>query len=141
MKVVLCNGDSLGMPRENVKFESTWYYKLSNELLHSGFYFVNNFKRANTTNFLNHGDALEYYSPNIVIVQLGIVDCAPRVYKTNGILLKVVNKLPNRYQKLFWAISKKFRKRSLKRADVNINAFEDNLVDFLNRCAGLKNVL
>ena len=31
MKIVLCNGDSTGMPRENVSFENTWFFKISND--------------------------------------------------------------------------------------------------------------
>ena len=59
MKIVLCNGDSLGMPRENVLFEDTWFFRLSNSLPKEKFYFINNFRRANTTNALVSKDFLD----------------------------------------------------------------------------------
>lgn len=137
MKTVLCNGDSLGMPRDNVKFESTWFYKLSNKLSKDHFYFVNNFKRANTTNSLYSRDSLENYSPKIVIVQLGIVDCAPRLYNSNSMLIKIVNRLPFILKNIFWKFSKLVKQRSIKNADVNIYCFEENLNNFLTRCQNI----
>ncbi len=134
MKIVLCNGDSLGMPRENVRFKDTWYFNLSNSFSQNEFYFINNFKRANTTNSLVNRDALENYNPNIIILQLGIVDCAPRLYKTNSLLVKIVNRSPLFIKKNFWKVSKKIKKRSILNADVNLKKFEKNITNFLDRC-------
>lgn len=134
MKIVLCNGDSLGMPRENVRFKYTWYFKLSNSFSPNEYYFINNFKRANTTNSLVSRDSLENYSPNIIILQLGIVDCAPRLYQSNSLIIKIVNRAPLYIKKYFWKVSKKIKKRSILNADVDLKKFENNITNFLDRC-------
>lgn len=134
MKIVLCNGDSLGMPRENVRFKDTWYFNLSNSFSRNEYYFINNFKRANTTNSLVNWDSLENYNPNIVVLQLGIVDCAPRLYKSNSLFIKIVNRAPLFIKKNFWKVSKKIKKRSILNADVNLKKFENNIINFLDRC-------
>ncbi|MDP5028535.1 MAG: hypothetical protein NWQ14_09955 [Flavobacterium sp.] len=134
MKIVLCNGDSLGMPRESVLFEDTWFFKLSNNLPKEKFYCINNFRRANTTNALASKDFLENYNPNIIIVQLGIVDCAPRIYNTNSIIIKIINRLPIFFKDFFWLISKKYKKRSQENAEVTLYKFKKNIEDFVERC-------
>lgn len=133
MKVILFNGDSLGMPREGIAFDQTYYYLLSQ--IYSGqAHLVSNFRRAATTSLLNSKDSLEIYQPNIVILQLGIVDCAPRFYKTNSYLLKVVNRLPEIVKTIFWKTTKVIKKRSIKNADVSLSSFEFNLRSYLVRC-------
>lgn len=134
MKIVLCNGDSLGMPRENVLFEDTWFFRLSNSLPKEKFCFINNFRRANTTNALASKDFLENYNPNIVIIQLGIVDCAPRIYNTNSLLIKIINRLPTYFKDFFWFISKKYKKRSQENAEVSLHKFKENIENFVQRC-------
>lgn len=133
MKIVLCNGDSLGMPRENVSFQDSWYFKLANDNAHKNYFFVNNFRRAFNTSELSSKDFLENYQPNIVILQVGIVDCAPRLYKTNSLLVKIINRLPF-INKVFWKLSKRFKKRNLANADVPLDIFRKNIFDYLTRC-------
>lgn len=133
MKIVLCNGDSLGMPRENVSFQNSWYFKLANYNFTKNYLFVNNFRRAFSTSELSSKDFLENYLPNIVILQVGIVDCAPRLYKTNTVLIKIINRIPY-VSTIFWQLSKRFKKRSLANADVSLELFRNNIIDYLIRC-------
>ncbi|MES2131541.1 MAG: SGNH/GDSL hydrolase family protein [Bacteroidota bacterium] len=80
-KKILIISDSLGLPRESgedlVPFESTW---------------VNLLKKNYDTHQVSMGGATIYqlyeqikynalFNPDIVIVQCGIVDCAPRAFK------------------------------------------------------------
>ncbi len=132
--MVLCNGDSLGLPRENVTFSNTWFFKLANSELASKFYFVNNFKRSLTSKDLYSKDFLENYQPSIVILQVGIVDCAPRLYKTNSLLVKIINRSPSLIKNTFWVLSKKYKKRSSVNADVYLNEFGENISSYLKRC-------
>lgn len=134
MKIVLCNGDSLGMPRESILFKDTWFFKLSNNLSKESFYFINNFRRANTSDGLASKDFLENYNPNIVIVQLGIVDCAPRLYNSNSTFIKVINRSPTHFKNFFWHVSKKVKKRSYKNAEVTFDRFRQNIKNFIERC-------
>lgn len=131
-KLVLCVGDSLGMPRSDVSFFDTWYYKLSSTK--NEYYFVNNFRRALTTNELISPDFLENYRPSIVILQVGIVDCAPRIFKKDSLIPKIVNRLPAFIKNLFWITLKRYKKRTPKNSDVSLEDFSLNLNNYLKRC-------
>lgn len=133
MQKVLCIADSLGLPRESVPYDDTWIstVKKSRQNLD----FITIFKRALTSDSLKDGNEfLIYYYPNIVILQIGIVDCAPRYIKTNSILNKLVLRLPAKAQTLFWMIYKKIFKRSIKKVDVPIGRFETNLRYYCELC-------
>lgn len=137
MKIVLCNGDSLGMPRENVSFQNSWYFKLAKDNTHKNYFFVNNFRRAFNTSELLSKDFLENYDPSIVILQVGIVDCAPRLYKNKSILIKIINRLPLT-SKAFWWVSKRVKKRSIDNADISLELFRKNMINYLTRCEETK---
>lgn len=131
-KVVLCVGDSLGLPRRGVTFQSTWLYKIS--LQFQDYLFINNFAREFTSEGLNSEDSLEMYLPSVVIVQVGIVDCAPRFHHRDSLLFKLVNSTPNSFKALFWRIFKKIRTRRIKYAFVDPIRFRFNLENYLLRC-------
>ena len=81
------------MPRPGVDYEDTWVYKLIEAL--PEFEFIDKTKRASTSerlvteggdNINPYGaDLLEHYMPDIVVMQIGIVDCAPRYIKRGGL--------------------------------------------------------
>lgn len=131
-KIILCNGDSLGMPREDVSFRNTWYYLLLENK--NEYYCVNNFRRGFNTNELSDRDFLENYEPDIVILQVGIVDCAPRYLRTHSIFTKLANRLPASLSKIFWIIVKKTLKRTTKKCDVPLSEFQKNITNYLNKC-------
>ena len=81
---ILCIGDSLTLPRNGVNYEDTWFYLIKQNFLN--FEFISSFKRAITSNILNEHDSLELYSPDYAIIQLGIVDCAPRLIKEASLI-------------------------------------------------------
>lgn len=105
---ILCIGDSLGLPREECPYESTWFYRLKEEFVKHEF--IDFFDRG-----LVIKDALarfdtyyQYYKPEIVIIQTGVVDCAPRYINERKSSVKVIIRL---FQKLgcesiFWKIVK-----------------------------------
>ena len=88
---VLCIGDSLALPGHLNRYEDTWFYKIKME--YPEYDFISYFKRQLTTDVLTTmgggeggvdkwpkgADCLEAYAPEVVIVQLGIVDCDPRL--------------------------------------------------------------
>lgn len=98
MNRIVVLGDSLAMPRYEVPLEKTYPYLLSKELKDSEVIVRN--KRANTSKNQvreqNILDDIVFLKPNIVIIHLGIVDCAPRLFnqKEQWILskLKWINK-------------------------------------------------
>lgn len=90
MRVLLIT-DSLGLPRtspEKVEYEGTWCFLLSER------YDVNQFSYGGGTveELLSQVSYFKMYSPDIVIVQSGIVDCAPRA------LTKCENHIWNKYK-------------------------------------------
>ena len=103
---VLILTDSLGLPRtspENLAYEDTWCYSLKDkydvlQISIGGGVIGEIYKQC------------QYYKgfkPDIVIIQMGIVDCAPRILgKTENLLLnsnpvtrKILSKILPRYGK------------------------------------------
>jgi len=136
-KKILCIGDSLALPRPNVPYEDTWIYLLKNQF--PNFDYITLFRRGITTNILvgaDGNDWLEYYMPNIVIMQLGIVDCAPRLIK-EGLERKIVGKLPHSIADKYINFLKTYRKRNPNNVYVSIQRFKENLRDYSHRCRNI----
>lgn len=134
-KRILCAGDSLTLPRNGIPYESTWVCLLQQLL--SDYSIINRSQRAMTTANINgstQGDFLEFYNPEIVIIQLGIVDCAPRYLKNGSIVLKLINSAPATVANSFWKVFKKYRNRKKNFADVMPVQFRKNLIKYLDRC-------
>ena len=92
---VIIIGDSLAMPREGVPYESTYSGVLSKNM--PDLEVINRAKRGNDakkqSGIQSLFDDFEVFLPSVVIMQLGIVDCAPRVFgKKAGY---IVSLLPN----------------------------------------------
>ena len=75
------------------------------------------------------GDSLEGFKPNIVIVQIGICDCAPRYFSK---FLLILNKFPRSQTKYILWLKKRFSGR--KHTYVNIKEFERNFDNYFMRC-------
>lgn len=143
---ILCIGDSLALPRGNeVKYEDTWLYLLKKQFPNNDFITI--FKRGITTNVLCEwggdrinkefpagSDCLEHYMPEIVILQLGIVDCAPRLLK-GALERKIVSILPKYFSKLYISLIKLIRKRKENNVYVSKKKFQKNLDDYFKRCS------
>lgn len=133
MKKILCIADSMGLPRPTVPYEDTWIYTLKKN--RQDIDFITLFKRSLTSDSLkDDNEYLVYYDPEIVILQIGIVDCAPRYIKSNSLINKLVLRLPCKSKKTFWMIYKKMFKRSIKKVDVPIDRFHSNLKYYCDLC-------
>lgn len=132
---VLCISDSLGLPRDGVSYEETWFYKLTTRFPHV--HFISKFQRLQTTSVLKEKDYSSYYHPDIVIMQLGICDCAPRIILQNDFKWLLLERVLNRINKnLFWKLIKKYKKRSPDVVMVtpekfrgNVSSYFDNLIN------------
>lgn len=84
-KRIVILGDSLSLPRPDngVNYEDTYGYLLQE----NNYEVLNRSRRANDTNLQlleqNMLDDIIYLNPDVVIVYLGIVDCAPRLFTKN----------------------------------------------------------
>lgn len=132
-KIILCVGDSLGMPRQGIQFVDTWFYQI-HQVKGKEFFFVNNFRRALTSDDLKSADFLENYSPHTIILQIGIVDCAPRYFKKDSIIVKLVNSSPSFFQIFFWDFVKKIKNRSDSNSYVTLDNFKKNIENYVERC-------
>lgn len=84
-------------------------------------------------NFPKGSDCLEFFRPDIVIIQLGIVDCAPRLIKTRSIHRKLVNFMPAAFRMKYLTFLKRFRGRTASRVDVKLSAFKGNIENYIAR--------
>jgi len=132
-------GDSLSRPRpeENINLTDTYSFLLSN-LLGKSVYVINNARRANTTSqqiqesyLINDINSClsEYY-----IIQLGIVDCAPRLFSI--FQQKLINQIHPVYLKNFIIkfMSKRryFFTKHFPKVYVKLNNFYFNYSELIN---------
>ena len=140
---VLCIGDSLALPGHGNIFEDTWFYKLQEHFTSS--IFASYFKRATTmlvlvsegggdSKFPKGSDCLEFHQPDVIIIQLGIVDCAPRYLKKSSVFNKIIERLPSKLKSFCYFFIKKLTKRSTKKADLTPKQFHHYIEAYLNRC-------
>ncbi|OAV44302.1 SGNH/GDSL hydrolase family protein [Lewinella sp. 4G2] len=145
-KKVIAIGDSLALPGHGNGYEDTWIKKVKTRF--PAWDFITVFRRSTTTNVLvqsggggdnsktpRGSDCLEYYQPNIVITNLGIVDCAPRLFYS--IENKVVKHMPGSLRKPYIKLMKRIRSKSPKKAYVSIGKFEHNWTTYLSRCEAI----
>lgn len=134
-KRALCISDSLGLPRDGVDYDQTWYSQLKS--INQTFEFIPLFRRNETTNCLateNYKEYLLWYTPNLVVLQLGICDCAPRYIRVSSLLYKIVYRLPSCLKSIFWKLYKCTHKRTIKNADVPPLLFEQNIDNYCQAC-------
>jgi len=142
MKRVAIIGDSNAMPREGAVYEHTWPYKLKQRF--TDLEFLDFSRRASTSRRLVEegggyagvkpgADLLEHYMPNMAIIQLGIVDCAPRLLNPNGIAFKVINNTGSKLKSIIYRELKKILKRDPSKVYVDIKDFSANFNSYLQR--------
>lgn len=105
---ILCIGDSLGMPREGCPEEDVWISLLKKKF--PGSTFIGEFKRARLVKnaLACYRQKYRKYNADIVILQLGIVDCSPRYVNTQSYIVRIIYYLFNKLGKsdLYWRIVK-----------------------------------
>lgn len=143
---VLCIGDSLGMPRPGVDYSDTWFYKLSKE--YDGVDFVYGFVRALSSDSLKHPDFCENYLPDVIICQLGIVDCSPRIINEKkwfwSSIINTVNRVRGGERVFWWLVKKFFKRNNPRRVFVTLNSFKKNLENYVLesiRSYGVKKII
>jgi acyl-CoA thioesterase-1 len=128
--------DSLAMPRDDVGYEQTWPAMLVDRL--PAITWVNRAQRLSTTARLNDegnqgADCLEFYKPGLVVLQLGICDCAPRVLHRRT--AAVVHRLPFGLGARLPAWLERRRGRKSSNCFIPLAAYEANLRAYLARAA------
>lgn len=150
-KLLTILGDSLTMPRQEVLFTSTYPYIL-NEKISNNFFLANNSHRGNSiVNLLDIDNKtgyriedIDYYNESTyIIVHLGIVDCAPRIFSEKEYL-----KLQNRFfGRFIIKIKEKYRfffTKYFPKVYTDINTFEsqyNQLIDYILQTTRVKKIL
>jgi acyl-CoA thioesterase I len=140
MKILIA-GDSNAMPREGVPFEQTWVGRL---VLDGRYVVIDKSLRAsNTHRLISEGvdersgvrgvDLLENYAPDLVVTQLGIVDCAPRLFDKKSVVFKCIRRLPKKAQEIAYHWQRRHGGRRLDCADVKVAEFRKNLEMYYQR--------
>lgn len=123
MKRVLILSDSLGLPRsfpEICKYEDTWPVLLKDSyLVHQV-----SLGGATTKELVGQIDYHESFNPDLVIVQVGIVDCAPRFLRRKE---QALIRLFPFHKKIFEILNTPEFKRRRKITYTNINDFQNNI--------------
>ena len=133
MKIVTILGDSLSLARSenNIYFKHTYSYLL-NEKFKAKYLFLNNSKRGNTTtdqiSQQNIYDDILTTQSDFFIIQIGIVDCAPRIIsllekKIIRMIFSIKNQ--NSYVK-FKSRYRKFLTKYFPKTYVNLDDFINN---------------
>lgn len=146
MKKIIVIADSSALPNHLVRYENTWIYKLKKS---GSFDVITYAKRGLNSNVLCESggdgivspfgsDCLEFFMPDTAIVQLGIVDCSPRLIKKRSIHSKIVATLPKNLRKYYLLLLKKIRKRTVHRVDVSLENFQENIESYVNRALSLE---
>ena len=111
--IITVLGDSLSMARveEGISIRDTYPFQL-NELLGKDFYVVNRSKRGNTSvvqsSTQNLYDDIETSESKVIIIQIGICDCSPRIIsKYERVVLKYV--LPKTIARIYIKVKSKYR--------------------------------
>ncbi len=134
--------DSVSMPRQEIKYEETWIYLFKKKF--SDFDVIDRPARGSTSmRLVQEGgggfDLLELYTPDRVILQMGLAESAPRLFKKNGFEQKFINQyLPVKIRNDYVKAIKEKRGRNPEFTDVSPEQFRNNIFSFAERCRKLK---
>jgi len=135
-KKVIIIGDSIGMHNieDGLDFDYTYANRLNNSLKDCLVYFRN--RRGNTSRQqikLQHiHDDISCFPNSLFIMQLGIVDCAPRVLgKYESIFLSLLPDFLTRPIKYFISKYRFLLTKSLKRTYIGQDEFDSNIKKIL----------
>lgn len=125
------------MPRPGIPYEDTWISLLKKDF--PQYDIIDRTARGSTTTRLvTEGgggmDLLETYMPDIVILQLGMADCAPRLFDKRSAEFYIVSRiLPARIRQRYIEYVKKHRVRNPGVTEVAPEQFRANITNFFTR--------
>ncbi len=130
--------DSLAMPRPGLGYEHTWPKLLADAL--PDIDWICRAARASTTERLvedgeGGADCLEFYAPDIAILQLGICDSAPRLLNRRSMLTQLIYRLPFGLNHRISNWLEQHVGRQVRHAWVSPEQFRENLGNYVTRAA------
>ncbi len=136
-KKIIIITDSVSMPRPGIPYEDTWVYMIKKEFPEHDF--IDRTGRGSTsTRLVTEGyggaDLLETYMPDIVVLQIGMAECAPRLFDKKGLEFRIVSSLlPVGMRRRYIALVKKHRDRDPRVTDVTPEQFRKNITSYFER--------
>ena len=126
MLKILIITDSLGLPRKHGEYESTWPVIIKQQF--SDYEYITlNIGGMTSSELVSQLSYYDKFEPILVIIQDGIVDCAPRAVKQNETLrklfLKSITKLNKSFGDKLFSFLIKYRCASY----VSIDLFKKNI--------------
>ena len=132
-KKIAIIGDSLASDRKNdsLTSESRWPSLLQKSLDCS---LLDLSRPYRTTNDLKSASDADLSGTDYLIIQLGIVDCAPRRF--SRLENAIIYRLPGFIEKLIMSFLIKIRDRSNRRVYVKKDRFRENIINMIERYHG-----
>jgi acyl-CoA thioesterase I len=139
-KKIMIITDSIAMPRPDIRYEDTWIYLLKKEFPH--YDFIDRPVRGSTSTRLvpqcGGLDLLESYMPDVIILQQGMAECAPRLFHKQSLEFYIVSRiLPIRIRQWYIDYVKKHRGRNPHITDVEPEQFQSNISGFIKRARNI----
>jgi len=134
---ILIAADSMAMPRAVTSYEETWIHMLKENF--PRYDIIDKSERGfSTERLVTAGgggvDLLEMYTPDIVILQAGMMDAAPRLFRRQGFEYWFLqNILPLRFKKRYIDYIKKHRGRKPETTYVSPEKFRYNITNYFDR--------
>ncbi len=109
---ILCIGDSLGLPRRGCVYEDTWLALLRQHYPEHSFYDFFAGDRLIDSALHDFNQYYQYYKPDVVILQQGICDCAPRFIDESKLSTRIIRRLFYTLclKNLYWRIVKSHKR-------------------------------
>ena len=136
-KRVLIIADSMAMPRPETRYEDTWIYLVKKEFPH--YDFLDRLERGGTSlRLVTEGgggvDLLELYEPNLVIIQFGFAEGAPRLFKKSSLEYFFLSRvLPAKLKPKYIQYVKKNRVRNPQITEITPDRFKANISNYFER--------
>lgn len=132
----------MSMPRLEYNYDQSWPGLLTKH--YPTINFIEKLRRSSSAKRLvNEGagagdkrrgaDLLEYYNPNIVITQLGITDCSPRLLKRDRLSTKVINLLPRFISNPIYSFVRATKGRTINNNDLSPEEFKNCFENYIIR--------
>jgi len=140
-KRVLIIADSMAMPRPETKYEETWIYLAKQEFPH--YDFLDRLERGGTSlRLVTEGgggvDLLELYRPDLVILQFGFAEGAPRLFNKSSFEYFFLSRvLPVNLKPKYVQYVKKRRVRDPKITEISPDRFKAHISNYFQRAESM----
>lgn len=135
-KTFLIITDSMGMPRDESRWDVCWPH-LFMRAYPCNEYILRSVRYSTTQRLAMEGvdgkECLEWYCPDFSIIQLGICDCAPRLFPKASYFKMLIDRCGGITQDIFYRYAESLLGRKQKNAWVNVVDFEDNIKSYFTR--------